>query len=261
MAQMYPVYKQVAEALHNNPELARKIPLSQLEPILGLSGGAPGVLLQEDTLQKVRTIYQCRRKIPSKPRKYVLKAPKAPKAPPTEPETSTTPKVLTIKKTLKVRPVIRKTIKPVKAVKSVKAVKPVQPVKPVKPVKFKVKPIKFTVTQLPPDVESSARKGSRPADYLDSGLLVLAKELISAPLKARKVDNMSSLRAVLRAADQAYYLDGEPFMTDEIYDAVVDIYQEKLLAGGKPYDATVGVPLTGKRSKKKMPVRLGSMTK
>jgi DNA ligase (NAD+) len=57
MTHPFPVYKEVSELLNINPETAKDISLKQLKPIINLSKSAPGILLDENILEKVEAIY------------------------------------------------------------------------------------------------------------------------------------------------------------------------------------------------------------
>jgi DNA ligase (NAD+) len=57
MSSLYPVYISIAHHLQQNPEHARVINLDQLKPVIELSYGAPNILLDSDTLEQVKKIY------------------------------------------------------------------------------------------------------------------------------------------------------------------------------------------------------------
>lgn len=57
MTHPYPVYREISELLNTNPNAAKNIPLEQLKPIIELSKSAPSILLDEDTLEKVESVY------------------------------------------------------------------------------------------------------------------------------------------------------------------------------------------------------------
>jgi DNA ligase (NAD+) len=64
---LYPVYKEIAQYLHDDPERALEMSLEQLKPIIELSQGAPNVLLDMGTLDRVKTIYNNRTTSASSP--------------------------------------------------------------------------------------------------------------------------------------------------------------------------------------------------
>lgn len=105
MASPYPVYREIASLLNNNPELARDIDLDQLQPIIRLSHGAPGVLLDLDVLRTVEQIYSdrtSRKKIPTKLKIKVTSLPKAIPEDPQQQESGPAPTRQKLKPKLKV---------------------------------------------------------------------------------------------------------------------------------------------------------------
>lgn len=75
--------------------------------------------------------------------------------------------------------------------------------------------------------------------------------------------DMRDLRAALRVADEAYYLNGEPILTDETYDTIVECYRRRRRAAAQPFDATISHAIApdAKRSQIPLPFHLGSTTK
>ena len=93
----------------------------------------------------------------------------------------------------------------------------------------------------------------------DTHMQTLAQKLISAPLDAKDID-LGQLRIILRAADQAYRV-GEPFMSDAVYDSLLETYLEKRRALQLPDDMTDITFLPTEKVQRKLPIHLGSMTK
>lgn len=87
------------------------------------------------------------------------------------------------------------------------------------------------------------------------------QRLTERPLDAEEVD-IKQLRAVIRTADAAYYLEGAPILSDEVYDVILAIYRKKRKEGGEQYDAGVGfAQLPPAEQERPFPFPIGSTNK
>lgn len=215
MANFYPVYKEIAALLNDDPECATDLELDQLEPIIHLSQSAPSVLLDSHVLDRVQEIYQQRtsRKTPrNKPTKVTVRAGVRPVA---QPRRATPRKVK----------VVPKSIASVVKVPSVKV--KVQRAGGNPTVKPRVKPVAKPVASSPSSTSTSA-SASTIGKCHDETINSVIMKLNNDYGLAKDMDQ-DSLEYLIKWSDEKYYLDpeGVELLNDKVYDYVKRVYTQR----------------------------------
>lgn len=187
---LFPVYRNIAEHLQEDPERAQKIDMDQLKTLLQLSEGAPGALLDGVTFNRVKEIYDSR--LPRLRVKAIARA----------------------KVQAKAKPKAKAIARP-RGPKGPKAPEPLEVEQTEPAVRAEAK------------TEAKAKAVAKPRSRARSVPQVSIDKLMQDHRSALDM-SQQELRAFLEWSDQEYYVKGsEDVVPDKIYDYVKGLYNQR----------------------------------